>query len=66
VNEIFAVRIVDAKYTAIFRKAWSGVDARERRTIKVAVIVPFDLSVVSELPVSVHGHAQNDDQEEFH
>ena len=63
VNEIFAARIGDANSAALFTSARFGGDGREPRFMEIAVIVPIDQSVVSGLPISVHGHGENDDQE---
>jgi hypothetical protein len=66
VNEIFASVIGDANAAALFGSARFGGDGREPRFMEVAVIVPTDQSVGTGLPVSVHGHGQNDDKEELH
>jgi hypothetical protein len=64
-NEIFAVRIVDASSAANFGRTVLDAEGRERGIIEVAVMVVKDLSVVTTRP-RVHGHGQNDDQEEVH
>ena len=53
-------------FPAVFTCTLLDAEGLERRVSEVAVLVVNKLPIGTELPGSVHGHGQNDHQEQLH